>query len=96
MKDFYDLWILAHRFYFDGPVLSRAIEQTFVRLDSAFPEQTPTGLSPGFFSDKQKNLQWNAFVRKGALLSSATSPSLEETCESSLLQVSGRRFLEPI
>jgi len=31
MKDFYDLWIMAHRFDFDGLMLSEAIRNTFAR-----------------------------------------------------------------
>lgn len=80
MKDFYDLWILARRFDFEGPSLARAIQQTFERRDTALPGRTPSGLSHAFFSDKQKNLQWNAFIRKGALLPTSPTPSLERVC----------------
>lgn len=78
MKDFYDLFIMAHQFNFDGLTLPKAIQNTFVRRQTPLPTQTPTGLSSTFYRDKQKNLQWNAFLQKGRLLS--TSPSLEEVC----------------
>lgn len=80
MKDFYDLWIMAHQFNFDGLTLSEAIRNTFARRQTPVPTQTPSGLDSAFYSDKQKNLQWNAFLRKGMLLSSSTPPSLEEIC----------------
>ena len=81
MKDFYDLWIMAHQFDFDGLTLSKAIRNTFARRQTTLQKQTPSGLSSTFYSDKQKNLQWNAFLRKGMLLSTSSPPSLEEVCE---------------
>ena len=80
MKDFYDLWALSSHFDFSGPVLSRAIQRTFARRDTVLPEQTPSGLSQIFYSDKQKNLQWKAFLRKSLLASLSAAPTLEETC----------------
>jgi len=80
MKDFYDLWIIAHQFGFDGRTLSEAIRNTFARRETSLPKQTPYGLSSTFYGDKQKNLQWNAFLRKGILLSTSTPPSLEKVC----------------
>jgi predicted nucleotidyltransferase component of viral defense system len=80
MKDFYDLWMLAHQFDFDGLTLSEAIRNTFARRQTILQKQTPSGLSSTFYSDKQKNLQWNAFLGKGMLLSSSTAPSLGEVC----------------
>jgi predicted nucleotidyltransferase component of viral defense system len=102
MKDFYDLWVMAHRFDFDGLTLSEAINNTFTRRETALPEQNPSGLSSAFYGDKQKNLQWDAFLRKGMLLSTATPPTLKEICqllETSLIPpttalISGRAFTE--
>jgi len=78
MKDFYDLWFIARRFGFDGTTLSKAINNTFARRVTPLPEQTPSGLSPEFYGDDQKNRQWNAFLRKGMLLT--TTPTVEEVC----------------
>ena len=87
MKDFYDLWIIAREFHFDGPTLSCAIRNTFSRRRTPLPEGIPSGLTSGFYEDTQKNIQWNAFLRKGLLV---TSPaSLAEVCL--LLQI----FLGP-
>ena len=82
MKEFYDLWIMAHQFNFDGLTLSEAIRNTFARRQTPVPTQTPSGLDSAFYSDKQKNLQWNAFLRKGMLLSSSTPHRLRKyaTC----------------
>ncbi len=89
MKDFYDLWIMAHQFDFDGLTLSEAIRNTLARRQTPLPAQMPTGLSSVFYSDKQKNLQWSAFLRKGMLLATSAPPSLEEVCH--LLEI----FLMP-
>ncbi len=81
MKDFYDLWVMAHQFNFDGTTLSEAINNTFARRETPLPEQTPSGLSPEFHDDHHKRRQWNAFLRKGTLLSTSTSQSLEQVCQ---------------
>ena len=78
MKDFYDLWVIAREFDFDGQTLSEAIHNTFSCRQTPLPEHTPSGLSPGFYEDSRKSTQWNAFVRKGMLVTSP--PSLTEIC----------------
>jgi predicted nucleotidyltransferase component of viral defense system len=78
MKDFYDLWVIAREFDFDGETLSGAIRNTFSRRRTPLLEQTPSGLSAEFHEDAQKNNQWNAFLRKGNL--AANPPSLTEVC----------------
>ncbi len=78
MKDFYDLWVIAREFDFDGLILSEAIRNTFSRRRTHLPEHTPSGLSPGFYEDAHKNNQWNAFISKGKLATSP--PSLTEVC----------------
>lgn len=78
MKDFYDLWVIAREFDFDGLILSEAIRNTFSRRRTPLPEHTPSGLSPEFYEDAQKNTQWNAFLQKGMLVT--TPPSLADIC----------------
>ena len=87
MKDFYDLWIIAREFDFDGETLSDAIRNTFARRQTPLPRHIPSGLSAEFHKDAQKNNQWHAFLRKGALASNP--PSLTAVC--GLLE----RFLIP-
>ncbi len=79
MKDFYDLWIIAHQFEFDGSTLSEAIHNTFSRRQTPFPDQIPIGISGEFHKDIQKNKQWNAFLCRGKL--TTTPPSLSEVCQ---------------
>lgn len=78
MKDFYDLWVIAREFDFDGLILSEAIRNTFSRRRTPLPKHTPSGLSSEFYKDAQKNMQWNAFLRKGRLIT--TPPSLADVC----------------
>jgi len=78
MKDFYDLWVIAREFDFDGATLSEAIRNTFSRRRTPLPKHTPSGLSAEFYEDAQKNTQWNAFIRKGMLVASPSS--LTDVC----------------
>lgn len=68
MKDYFDLWILARHADFDGEILCRALHATFVRRRTPLPEGVPFGLSDEFAQDRQKQAQWQAFLRKNALI----------------------------
>jgi predicted nucleotidyltransferase component of viral defense system len=87
MKDFYDLWVLAHRFEFQGPLLAQAIRATFAARRTDFPDGTPRALSGEFVEDAAKQTQWLAFLQKSGL---PGGPS-------TLAEVAGtlRRFLMP-
>jgi predicted nucleotidyltransferase component of viral defense system len=67
MKDFYDLWILARQFEFQGPLLCEAIRATFERRRTPVPVEVPLALSAGFSQDQSKQVQWRAFVNKSRL-----------------------------
>lgn len=67
MKDFYDLWVLARQFHFQGPLLCEAIRATFERRRTPVPADVPTALSPEFSKDQAKQTQWRAFVSKSKL-----------------------------
>lgn len=64
MKDFYDLWVMARDFEFDGALLSRAIKATFERRGTALPTGVPLALSDEFSEDQAKKTQWAAFLRR--------------------------------
>ena len=65
MKDFYDAWILARDFTFDGAVLAAAIGATFARRSTILPADPPTALTAAFTEDPAKKRQWQAFLRRG-------------------------------
>ncbi len=63
-KDFYDLFLLAKTFPFDGKLLSSAIQATFKRRKTALPIETPIALTSAFAKDPNKQKQWQAFLMK--------------------------------
>lgn len=76
MKDFYYLWFLANQFAFNGALLSAAIRATFMRRGTPIPAETPIALSPTFYQDAAKQVQWRAFLHKGRL--EPTAPLLAD------------------
>jgi Nucleotidyl transferase AbiEii toxin, Type IV TA system len=67
MKDFFDLWLLARQFDFDGATLGAAVARTFaIRKTAVVPN--PLALSPAFAAVPGKEAQWKGFVRKAKLL----------------------------
>ena len=80
MKDFFDVWVLARGFAFDGPSLSQAIHATFRRRKTALPTEPPLALTPEFGTDDGKKKQWAAFLKRGRL--DAGGASLEQVCAS--------------
>jgi len=64
MKDFYDLWVMARDFKFEGALLSRAINATFERRGTALPTEDPLALTEEFSDDPGKKTQWAAFLRR--------------------------------
>jgi hypothetical protein len=67
MKDFYDIWVLARTFDFDGKLLRTAIELTFERRRTAVPVQVPLALTADFYADPAKQMQWRGFLRRNGL-----------------------------
>jgi predicted nucleotidyltransferase component of viral defense system len=78
LKDFYDLWVLATDFSFDGTVLGAALTATFARRKSLLPQTVAdvVALTPLFAADAQKQQAWRAFLRKHPSI--ATELSLME------------------
>lgn len=87
MKDFFDIWTLSQHFNFSGAVLSSAIQATFERRKTPIPATPPLALTSEFSTDRQKQTQWTAFIRKGKL--NAEEKTLQEMI--SLLKI----FLMP-
>jgi hypothetical protein len=74
MKDFFDIWVLATRSGFEGPVLAQAIEATF-RQRRTKVLTSPAALSPEFARSPGKQTQWEAFLRRYRLSERASVPS---------------------
>jgi predicted nucleotidyltransferase component of viral defense system len=67
MKDFYDLWILARLFAFEGATLAKAMQATFVRRQTAIPAVSPLALTVEFATNLDKIKQWQAFLNRSQL-----------------------------
>jgi hypothetical protein len=63
MKDFYDVWLLARQFAFDGALLTDAISATFANRDTAI-DVAPIAFTPDFTEQPSTLAQWTAFRNK--------------------------------
>ena len=61
MKDFYDIWLLARQFDFDGEKLAEAIRLTFQRRGTSLPPRIEAFEQP-FIDTRQ--IQWSAFRKR--------------------------------
>jgi predicted nucleotidyltransferase component of viral defense system len=75
-KDFYDIYVLIHRYDFDGRELAEAIRETFTHRNT--PLDDIAAFEPGFTDDPVRQTRWKAFVRKKRAMLPVT---LEETIQ---------------
>jgi len=87
MKDYFDVWLLARKFDFQGERLARAIAATFARRNTEIPASIPVGLSSEFANEPGRQTQWKAFWRK--VVRTEPTPDFEE-----VVRLAGR-FLLP-
>ncbi len=67
MKDFYDVYVLAQGFAFDGMTLGRAVTATFGQRATSLPARVPLALTEEFSRDATKQTQWRAFLRRAGV-----------------------------
>lgn len=67
MKDFYDLYLMARTFSFEGPVLIEAIRATFAQRKTNLPKDRPAALREQFAEDSVKQTQWEGFLNRSGL-----------------------------
>lgn len=67
MKDFFDLWVIARTFAFDGTTLAAAVSATFSRRRTVLTGEAPFALTEGFSLDSSKQAQWSAFLKRTAI-----------------------------
>jgi hypothetical protein len=87
MKDFYDVYLLALSFPFEGTSLTRAIYETFKRRGTPLPDSEPLVLTREFLAAPERQTQWRAFLRRGRLDAPPDASKLAEFL---------RDFLKPI
>jgi hypothetical protein len=68
IKDFYDIWILARLFEFDGAILASAVSRTFDRRRTTIPNHPPLALTSEFYLDPAKQTQWRGFLNRNSLM----------------------------
>ncbi len=64
-KDFYDVHVLSERFAFAGESLSAAISATFRRRAMVPLLERPVALTPAFYQDEARALQWRRYLERG-------------------------------
>lgn len=64
MKDFFDLWVIAKTFAFDGSTLAAAVAATFERRGTPLRQGPPVALTKTFSDDAGKQAQWRAFLNR--------------------------------
>lgn len=72
VKDFFDIWLLSRQFDFDGPILARAVTNTFTTRGTVMPA-IPVALTGAFGNEPAKQTQWQGFVRKSRLQTAPVS-----------------------
>lgn len=77
MKDYFDLWVILRDNELDRDILVQAVEATLNRRGTRKPSVVPIGLSAQFSSDRQKLIQWAAFINRNQL----KAASLEKTVQ---------------
>jgi type I restriction enzyme S subunit len=67
LKDFYDLYVLAHEFSFAGEQLTSAIAATFKRRNTPIEPAQPVALAPRFYADTVRATQWRTYLERNHL-----------------------------
>ena len=61
-KDYYDIWLIAENFEFDGQSLQKAIEKTFAKRQTEIPIERPVALTVEFAEANRG--KWTNFLKK--------------------------------
>ena len=64
MKDFYDIAVLGDLFSFSGTELQRAVRVSLKLRKLTSLSESPVAFTDEFAQDKDKNIQWGAFLRR--------------------------------
>lgn len=66
MKDFFDIWLMARQFDFEGALLAQAVTATFGNRKTPM-DPRPIALTPAFSESTAAAAQWRAFLGRGKL-----------------------------
>ena len=87
IRDFFDIWLLARQFDFEGRNLADAVRRTFENRGTPVNIE-PVALTPEFASDAAKQTQWSGFCRKSRI--DSAPETLQEVCDAIAL------FIKPV
>ncbi len=77
MKDYFDLCVILRDAKLDLAMLEQAVSATLNRRGTIKPKSIPIGLSEQFSADDQKNIQWNAFIKRNQLKADTLSATVK-------------------
>jgi predicted nucleotidyltransferase component of viral defense system len=66
-KDFYDVYVLAKAFAFDGSLLSQSIVATFRRRATPLPVVAEHSMAPAWYASPERMEFWRAYLRRDDL-----------------------------
>ena len=66
-KDFYDLYTIAGNFAFGGEALSRSVSATFDQRNTEISRTPPVALTPDFYSNADRALEWRGYLNRHEL-----------------------------
>jgi predicted nucleotidyltransferase component of viral defense system len=78
MKDYYDLWSALRLGITTPERVGEAVWYTFSRRGTSVPEGLPPGLRASFAAQSDKQVQWDAFLRKSGLVAPRLGEVVEE------------------
>lgn len=67
IKDFFDIWLMANTFDFEGEHLSKAIRKTFEQRGTEI-STAPIALESDFMADPHTQALWSGFVGRSSLV----------------------------
>ena len=66
IKDFFDIWLIAKNFAFEGTLLGDAIRKTFAQRGTDV-SSAPVALDSSFTADSHTQKLWSGFVKRSSL-----------------------------
>ena len=64
MKDYYDVWFLLKNLKIRKDILKKAMITTFNKRKTRLPKNIPVGLKKEFYNNREKQVMWEAFLKR--------------------------------
>ncbi len=64
MKDFYDIWLIMHKFNFSGKILKESLKRTFNQRKTILPKERPFIDEDFYRFESERQALWRAFIKK--------------------------------